>query len=414
MKAGSSKQNVISSSASGKVILIGEHAVVYGHPALISTIDLEVSCEIRPNNNNYLKIHSDSDYKTGIVNSAVNLANIAIQSPLSTAKLTAKHAARYTARKLRKEARYTWRQLQEFYDLARVKFDKYTADSDRQHLDLLSSDWYAYSKIAIQETVLELNLPKKFGQKLGLDITLDSEVPVGGFGSSTAIIVAIVRAVAQYGERKLTPSNVYRIAHRVETMLRGTASGADEATIAYTGLIKFRKNLENPDAGPFIQQLELPTAADSMLQCLVIDSGRPKYTTGEVVAWLKDRRASANKEIEAAFSRLAELTFKIELALQSLDHLNFRDAIAEAGELLIKLGIVTPETLELINKLKRVASQAVFKVSGAGSIGFNFAGAVNTGGSGAVLCFAPPEQMLSLQSYLDKLAINYYPTALAQ
>lgn len=385
--------------------MAGEHAVVYGYPALISTIGLKVNCNIEEKKGGKVALSS------ALIKTATTSTKLFAKSPLKSTRKLARSLISQIKQRLTPKVKYSWQQLEEFYHLALNKFHNYKQTQNKEELDLISKDWYAYTKLAVKEALIELDLPHKLSEEMGLDIKLDSNLPTGGFGSSTAIIVAVARALAAYSGRKLTPENVYRIAHSVEMTLRGVTSGGDEAAIAHDGLIKFRKNLAEPAGKPFVEPVKLSWKAKKMLNCLVINSGTPTYNTGQVVAWLRDQR-SKHPSVDKTFERIGELVTQIELALARADLGQLKLAIAEVGELLISLGLVSPDTINLIQKIRKQAGSIVLKISGAGTIGRG--AQADNQGSGALLAFGNAEELSAVESWLSKNQVDYYPTLLAQ
>jgi mevalonate kinase len=85
-------------------------------------------------------------------------------------------------------------------------------------------------------------------ERLGLDVrggwhvAVRSTIPVGhGLGSSAALAVALVRALAAAAGRALDAAAVNVHAHALETLVHGTPSGVDDTVVTLERPVRFRK-----------------------------------------------------------------------------------------------------------------------------------------------------------------------------
>ncbi|HIE34197.1 MAG TPA: mevalonate kinase [Candidatus Altiarchaeales archaeon] len=167
---------VTKASAPGKVILLGEHAAVYGNPVLVATVDLR----------NYVTVEKRDDNKYLLNNVTVDVRNFEFDS---------------------------------------TKFPE------------LKKKWnLALSIEAIERT------QKYLGEEVGLNITIESSVPVSsGMGSSASVASALVMAISKEMGYNLKKEEVAKIAWDIENLIHKKSSGVDPFAVTYGGIIRYQK-----------------------------------------------------------------------------------------------------------------------------------------------------------------------------
>jgi mevalonate kinase len=290
----------ISYSAPAKVILSGEHAVVYGKPALVSAINI------------------------------------------------------------------------------RLKFSLFesTAEIKDKNILLISSKVKEYlekEKIVFKD--------KKF------DFKIESDIPVGrGLGSSAALSVAAVASFLEfYTGQELEKDIVNNLAFQIEKHFHQNPSGVDNSAVCFGGLILYQKkiqltNLKNKIPKKFEEKLFL------------IDSGKPKETTGEMVKLVES--VELVKPIEIIFNKIEIETKKILNAIEKENVEQLKESIVVNEKLLEKIGVVSEKTKKILNKLSKFGCG---KVTGAGG---------RETGSGFILFFT--ENKNELVNFLKNNKIEYY------
>jgi len=166
-------------SAPAKVILFGEHFVVYGEPAIVLAIDKRA----------YAKAELREDKRLYLRSLNLNVAG--------------------------------------FFDNGNFKVEGGSLKEAKMKLEPL--------KCAV-EKVLEI-----YGGKVGLSIEVNSTVPVAaGLGSSAAVAAAVAAAVGALLNVKMSKEDVFRIAYEAEKIMHGTPSGVDPAISTFGGAMLFQ------------------------------------------------------------------------------------------------------------------------------------------------------------------------------
>jgi mevalonate kinase len=301
-------------SAPAKVILFGEHFVVYGEPAIVLAIDRRV----------YATVDCRSDARI-----RVQSANMGFSGYFENGRFTVEKGEP-------KEAGLK-------YEAVRLAAEK----------------------------VMNMH-----GKSTGLNIDINSSVPVGaGLGSSAAVIAAVALATDSLLGAKMSKEDVFRIACETEKFVHGTTSGVDPAISTFGGILLFQI-----DTGfkPLEAKIDIPL--------VVGDTGVERSTRLQVE---KVRTVMEN------YPNLFELIQKAARAivLRAMEALQKSDLI-RLGELmninqaLLSAVEVSDESLEwLINASRR-----------AGALGAKLTGA---GGGGCMVALAKSEM---LEKVLDAIA----------
>jgi len=195
----------------------------------------------------------------------------------------------------------------------------------------------------------------------GVGVSIDSDLPVGrGLGSSAALAVATVRALAQLEGRALSFAECHAGAFAMERVFHGDPSGLDHAVSARGGAVIYRRS----EGAPIIEPLTLRA-----LPLVILDSG----TAGDTAA-LVGRVRARSRELAPVLSEIGALTAEtigaLDGPLAALGPL-----LTRGHRLLTRLGVSTP-TLDALVELSL----------GAGGLGAKLSGA---GGGGVVLALAP-------------------------
>src|SRR3989338_7108872 len=221
----------ISYSAPAKVILSGEHAVVYGKPALVSAINLRLIFTI-----------SSRSSKDG---------------------------------RLDKEILFISKEVKKYIINQKINF---------------------------------VDKPFSF--------EIDSKIPIGrGLGSSAALSVAAVAAFLDfYSGKQFEKKIINNLAYQIEKYFHQNPSGVDNSSACFGGLIFYKKKVG-------LNKLDFKIPKNFEDKLFLIDSGKPKETTGEMVDFV---RTSVNKKI---LNKIEKTVNKIVISIKNEDKVLFKKCL---------------------------------------------------------------------------------------
>ncbi len=169
----------VTASAPAKVILFGEHFVVYGEPAIVLAIDKRA----------YAKAEKREDKKL-----CLRSANLKLAVGIENGNFKIEEG-----------------------DVKEVKMK------------------FEPVKAAV-EKVLEL-----YGENVGLDVEIKSTVPVAaGLGFTAAVVAAVTAATGALLNVRMPKEEVFRITYEVEKTVHGTPSGIHPAISIFGGTLLFQ------------------------------------------------------------------------------------------------------------------------------------------------------------------------------
>lgn len=300
-----------------KLILSGEHAVVYGNPALAMAINCYTETTIR------------GQSKAGSKNILFNLLN------------------------------FRYHQEHSLSTLRRLKqgiHDKYQKFLQGQYgiRDVLKEPFEL-----MQFAVTHLIDNRQVQLPLGIEVRTTSNIPVGcGMGSSAAAVVSSMVALARFSQLEFDLESCYQLAWEAENMQHGHSSGVDVYLVLHGGCIRFEKS------GPK-QSRPVPTRS-----FLLINTGTPTSTTGECVS----AAASFLKNDANLLNEFAHVTDRFDRALEQNHRQSLIDSIRDNHRLLVKIGVVPKRVQDFIGAVEKTGGAA--KICGAGSVHGDAAGTV--------------------------------------
>lgn len=308
-------------SVPGKLILMGEHAAVYGRPALVAAADPRARAEL---------MAAD----TGV---GIELPDFDQHFETSWTEIES-HAAGLR--------RAWWRYAED------PTPDRFRA--------VHSGDPASLVMVALGEIAAELPA----GERPPIRVRVESSLPVGsGFGSSAATAVAVIGGALFLLEGSAPLERIDRLAFEVERRQHGLPSGADHRTVLHGGVVWAERR---GDRGLEVAPLPSPSPVPSRLQ--VFQTGQPRETTGEVVAAVKRRRQEAPEDFERLLDHMQRNTERFrELLMESAaDRTEVGGVISDYESCLERLQVVPPEVRKTIRAIEAAGGAA--KISGAGAL----------------------------------------------
>ncbi len=343
-------------SAPGKIHFLGEHVVVRGKPALLTAIDKRCVVNLTPTDSSQIEITS---------------ANLGKTVTVSTDEVSAR----------RDKAQALWEQFRDGNDMAVLKS--------------ITADEMEFPIIAIGETLHHFGIDAPSG----FSLSIDSEVPIGaGLGSSASTAVTVVAAMTSFLGKDLESNRgvINDIAFLVEQKKHGLPSGGDNSAVTYGGLIWFRK--ESPEL-KLIQPVPFTVPPEIARNFLIIDTGRPKESTGEMIGIVSDLYKSDQAMVDGIFSDQERLTRELLTALKNGNEQEVMAIIKAGSHNLQALGVVSPSTKALIAEIEEAGGVA--KICGAGG---------SAEASGVVLSYHPDTKVL--ERIASGQSLKHYQTAL--
>lgn len=275
-------------SAPGKLLLMGEHAVVYGYPCIVTAVDARIKLTaLKTNEQNFILNAPD----VGIKNYQKPIASIGQGEILEHAKCV---------------------------------------------------------ELAVK------NFKNKFAISHGIDISIAAGFSKDyGLGSSSAVIVCTVKALAELNKLKLSKQELFDLAYQTVLEKQGVGSGFDIAAAIFGGTLYFITG------GKTIVPLNI-----SKLPLVVGYSGIKADTTS-IVKDLAAKREKYPQNIDRIFKAMGELVDQGKTALLNSDWVTLGKLFNFNQEYLRDLGVSTEKLENLISSAKTSGAYGA-KLSGAG------------------------------------------------
>lgn len=370
----------ITASAPGKIHFLGEHTAVYGKPAILAAIDKRCTIELTPSQTDEVVI---------------------------------------SAKNLHKTVKLTYPQVLQIRDEAQEQWEEYQKTGNLSILRGVVKNDLMYPIIAIGET---LRYFKKTTAD-GFQMTIDSDIPVGsGHGSSAAVAASVVAAIAAFLYKDLsfprkressektnsllTGSRIKSwmtsldvistIAIRVEQKRHGNPSYGDVGAVVNGGLIWFQK--KSPE-DIVIKPLQLTVPKKIEKNLIVIQSGMPDESTGEMVHYVAEYCKSQPEMFEKICNEQEKLTNELVDVLKNGDEEKFLRILTKGEKNLETIGAVSSSAQQLIRAIEKAGGAA--KICGAGG---------KTNGSGIILAYHKDNKIL--EKLIKRTSLQYYSTQL--
>lgn len=308
---------IITALAPGKIILSGEHAVVYGCPALAMSIKRFCHITLQTISQSAVSFHLlDYNWQRFFTNQEL----LTLQMQLEN-------------------------QYQEFLQ---GKIPSVEILKEPYLLAVYATVFFVkYMLVDYFESV-----------SYGLDITASTTIPIGcGMGSSAALIVALGCVLQEYSGQSVASEVFLAWCKKIEDLQHGHSSGVD-LYLAYHGgavLFDIKGNIEKRNLSQIPLQL--------------INTGTAQSSTGECVM-----HAEQFFKNQSVLDEFTSITLAMDKALQNNDYANMQECLRENHKLLNYIGVVPAKVCAFVAEVEQRGMVA--KISGSGAVRGNEAGVV--------------------------------------
>jgi mevalonate kinase len=319
-------QRHVLATSPGKLILMGEHAAVYGRPALVAAVAPRTRIEVTANSEGIFVDLPDLD----------------------------------------RELWTGWTELRQEAIDTRTRWQAYSESPTAESFQTLRNpDPVHLVRLALGELAVEMgtDLPP-------IAVRVKSDLPIGsGFGSSAAVGVGLVGGILCFLEGEVDRERVDRIALEVERRQHGMPSGVDHRTVLHGGILWAERS--------FTGELRtVPVGGGQVLgsRIQVLHTGQPLETTGDVVAAVRQRAAEDPGGFERLLDRMESCVRDFRQWLESESGVvdGAISSIRECEACLEAMGVVPAPVREAIREVEALGGAA--KISGAGALSGDAAG----------------------------------------
>ena len=352
----------ICSSSGGKVIISGEHSVVYGKPALAFGIDKHTKM--------YLNCYKSDQNKNCFA--LINLMSLKINFKISKNEMID-------------------------YLISNDKIQNINNDNivckHKKHLIQIIFNIYIKLK-----DLIKLEKVKYYIENTYFLISISSDIPVGfGLGSSAAYNVCIVNGLCLL-INKLLNNNIFNkkdillLSNESEKIFHnGTPSGIDASCSLYGGVINFRSindqsNVKIPINNFFLNKIKF-----------ILINTKIQRNGGEFIKNVSNFKKNNPELFNNLINEIGDVTnniINLIMKEQSNDDdcFKFFELIKQNQKLLKSICVSNNEIDNIINILEK--NEFVGKISGGG-------------GGGFIICFVLKEKINDIQKLLKDNRIDY-------
>jgi len=280
----------VTASAPGKLMLFGEHAVVYGYPCLVTAVDLRYQVSVQPEPQE----------------------EVLVETPV---------------------------------------LRKYNQPFAAPMQEVLSQPSLPKAVAFVLAAVRQFNA--QYPLEGGLKISTEGPEVSYGLGSSSAVTVATVAALAGLFQVNLTQKEIYTMATDAVLEVQGKGSGFDVAAAVYGGTLYFEQ------AGKVIEPLELAELP------VVIGFSGDKVSTTNLIEKVAELKESQPELVEGIFDLIGKLVRQARDLIEKGDWSRLGELMDLNQGLLDALGV---STLQLTKQILQARHSGAYgaKLSGAG------------------------------------------------
>lgn len=267
---------MIKTISPGKLILSGEHSVVYGAPACALAVNKTIQGNYQQRKDNMVTLHN---------------TDLNIEASLELSEIFALHEGL----------------LKRYKDFTQNK---------------ISINQVLTSPIELCWFAIAQGLGG-WSPSPGFDITLKTDIPIGcGMGSSAALIINLILGVHNLFDLSLSQEKIYELALQAENLQHGRSSGLDIKLSLMGGIHIFQNH-------------QLTPLSINTLPFQYFNSGNPQSTTGECVAFVKQQKFP-----ETLWQAFEKTTLNFIDALKENNQQDMIEIIKKNHRLLCEIGVV--------------------------------------------------------------------------
>jgi mevalonate kinase len=201
-------------------------------------------------------------------------------------------------------------------------------------------------------------------RSLDLRITITSPIPIAsGMGSGAAVASAVVRALTAHLRAQLSPAQISTLVYTSEQRFHGTPSGIDNTVIAYEQPIWFERSNAQTFERSKAPQIQ-PIAIAAPFTLLIGDTG-VRSATRLPVGEVRKRWQAEPARYEALFDQVGALVAEVRAALALGDTVALGPLLSQNHALLQQIGVSSPELDALVGAAQSAGALGA-KLSGAG------------------------------------------------
>ncbi len=222
-------------------------------------------------------------------------------------------------------------------------------------------------------------------------LTISSQIPIGcGLGSSAAISASFIAALLLFLKIKWDVELVNKLAFEAEKVFHGNPSGGDNAAVCFGGLIWFQKISQDEK---IIKQLQFSIPENLSRNFVLIDSGKPVESTGEMVGSVQSLKLEKPEIVDRFLDDQEKLTQELVEVIKNGDEGKFIRIIREGEKNLERIGVVSEFVNKIIREIEDTGGAA--KISGGGG---------KTKGTGILLAYHSDVSIIKAIANRNKLS----------
>ncbi len=318
----------ITVSAPGKLMLLGEHAVVYGRPCIVTAVGQRMKATVELTNEPVFQLNAPdvqvTDYKKPMDQLGVgDIPKGAKFVEIAVANFLIRHPERLAK------------------DLSRMRD---TSDKLRD----------SSSKTPQNDN---------FGVKITTASEFSSQF---GFGSSSASTVCVIKALSEITGANLDNQSIFDLAYKTVLDIQGKGSGFDVAAAVYGGTLYF------VTPGKIIEPLQIDSLS------LIVGYSGIKADTVTLINQVLEKTKKYPEVIENIYDTIGKLVEQAKQTILSKNWESFGELMNFNQGLLTMLGVNTKKLAEMI-----------YSARAAGAYGAKLSGA---GGGDCIIAIAPEDK----------------------